>query len=192
MRPLVSDTAEELYQATAPLARGDEERGWPLLHLVEGSTRSLDEVEQLSRDNGETPGWAQIMDVDQAPLAYLPWLGLFVGVWLDRALPEDEQRSRIRVAEGLERGTVAAFKDAVARTLTGNKTIYLIERDGSAYRFTLNTLVSETPDPAATEAAARRQKPAGLVMTYAVVTSRPINTLEGSIDAQPGTIDSLT
>jgi len=52
--------------------------------------------------------------------------------------------------------------------LTGNRSVTLFERDTSAYHLTVRTFDAETPYPDRVLAALLSQKPAGLVMDYAV------------------------
>lgn len=166
-RPVVTDTTEEAYAAMRPLVQRDEENGWTGLHLVESIGRLLDPVEQLIRDSDLGPGWSAIVDVDRAPVEYLPWTGQIVGVRFKSTLTEAQMRQRIRDQEGRKRGTPGAMLDAISDTLTGSKIILLEERyGGDAYHFRVSVYEAQTPDPAATEAALLRQKPAGLTYDF--------------------------
>lgn len=115
-----------------------------------------------------------------------------VGVAFVGTLTEVQQRQRIEDQEGRRRGTRAAIEAAAKKTLTGGQQVFIYEKwGGDAYTLRVVTYTAETPDPAATEAAIRRQKPAGIVLIYEVVTAGTIDALAGTVDSQPGTIDSL-
>lgn len=158
--------AARLYVALAPLARQDDLNEWSLLILCNAIGTMFQLLDDLVRDSPDGPGWSILMDADRCPDVALPWLAQFVGV---RVLPDstaDEQRARLKATDGFHRGTPAAIRAAVAATLTGTQTVVLRERDGSAYRLSLSTLDTETPDKAKTQAAFYAQKPAGLVPTF--------------------------
>lgn len=170
--PALSATGQRLYDELEPLARdSDAGLSYPLARFCDALALLLDEVADLSRDgDDEAPGWTSIFDPDGAPAAWLPWMAQLVGVQFSPSLPEADRRARIKATDGFKRGTPAALVAAAQATLTGTKKVYLTERHGSAYRLTVATLASETLDPSATLAALMEQKPAGLVLTHAVVT----------------------
>jgi hypothetical protein len=97
---------------------------------------------------------------------------------LTPGLTEDDWRAEITSPPAFERGTPTAIRSAVQRYLTGNRTVTLIERDGSPWRLTVITYTSETLDAAAAERAARSQKPVGLVLTYRVDPGWNVGQLE--------------
>lgn len=171
-RPVVHDTAEDLYRQLGPLTRDDGLHGWMLLRLVAAATGALDEVEQLARDHPDgRPGWSTVVDVDLAPPTWLPWLGQFVGVRLPGDVSSPTARRRaIRDQASARRGTPAALAAAITATLRGSQRLELIERDGGAYRLTVRIYESEVVSLAAVEAAVASQKPAGIV---AVIDVRP-------------------
>lgn len=172
MRPTVCETAERLYEALGPaFTKLDEAQGWPLLLFCDAlCSVLLEPLHVLISDRDDQPGWAVIFDPDECPAEILPWLAMAVGARLTPAMSEGEQREAIKSPEGLIRGTPAALIAAVKATLTGSKTVLLDERYmGSAYKLRVRTLDGETPDPAATQAAAESQKPVGNVLVYAAV-----------------------
>ena len=122
-------------------------------------------------EEGE-PG-SPLVDVDRCPDWALPWLAALVGVTLPTGSTAELNRERIRNVAGWKRGTPAALRAAAGMYLTGDKTVYFRERDPTGgdppYCLEVVTRDSETPDPAAVEAALRRQKPAGILLTYRVV-----------------------
>lgn len=178
-QPTLSFTAQRLYDELAPLATEDEANGWALASYCSALAAQLDEVADLSRDQDDgTIGWAGVFDLDTVPAKFLPWLAQFVGVVIPESLDPAAQRLRVRETDGFKRGTPDAIRGAARQTLTGTQTVYLEERvGGDAYHLTVATISSETPDPVATEAAIRAQKPAGLVLTYSTVAGGDWQTL---------------
>lgn len=177
-QPVISELAQEIYDDLAPLAYADEENGWVLAYWIDALCSIAEQIATYARDQEDgTPGWAIVMDVDNAPEEVLPWLAQFVGARLSDSLTEGEKRTFIKEVGGWKRGTVAEIAAAVAPFLTGTKTVTITERFDpanptvdSAYHFQIRTLASETPDSAVTEAAVLARKPAGLIMHYSTYT----------------------
>lgn len=150
-------------------------RNWPednrtqLLRFIEAWTQPLMIVEQYVRDNGDRPGYADVMHPDTAPVEWLPWLAMMIGLRLRQGLATVDQRTQIRGMEGLRRGSVAAAKSRVSITLTGTKTVFFLERYGSAWRTAITTLAAETPSSSDTLRAAAEQKPIGIVLTSSII-----------------------
>lgn len=176
--PTSGSFADDLYQLLEPLARidgGDEQYGWALLHLVSAIGVPFQAiVDVVYEDNDGRPGYAVLMDADTCPTWALAWLAQFRGVRLPpRAVGELEadywlaMRERVKRADGQNRGSVDAMVAAAQRFLTGTKSVYMTERWGTdPYALNVQTVLSETPDPAAVLAALLEQKPAGIVLSY--------------------------
>ena len=187
-RPIVTNSAEDLYEGVLPLAHEDESNNWALLHFCEAFIGGLQPVEDIVRDDvvNDAPGWSIIVDVDRAPYVGLPWLGQFVGVTTpDKLMTEDESehdaRSRdyIRNTGGFDRGTLASIIGATQQNLTGSKTVILFERyQGSAYKLRVVTFTEETPSPATTLADILAQKPGGIVLTYDIIAKKTYDSLD--------------
>lgn len=176
MRPVVHATTEELYAALGTgITRGDEEAEWHLLLFLDAPAGELlGELDDLVRDSAEGPGWSAPFDVERATLEQLPWLGQLVGVRIPDGLTLEEARDWVQSTTGWRRGTPAAIAGAAGTTLTGTKKVRFLERDGgSAYRLRVQTYEIQTPDAAATEAAIRAQKPAGIVLIYDLLPGEP-------------------
>jgi hypothetical protein len=78
-------------------------------------------------------------------------------------------RAAIVEQAGHKRGTLGAQISAVKDTLTGSKSVRMIERVGAnAWQQTLITRTAETPSPSLTLAAWLTQKPAGIVATHTI------------------------
>lgn len=187
----VGSVGEALYERLAPLGYDDEAQDWALLILCGALGVMGQSLRDLVADSEAGPGWSSLLDVDRCPAPFLPFLAQFVGVRLPVGVAEAEARERIRTPAGFRRGTPAAIVAAAQRTLIGAKTVSLFERDGGAYRLTVVTRTSETPDTAATERAIRGEKPAGILLTYVVSASPIITELAGDIDSLAGTTNDL-
>ena len=197
-RPTVAALAEEAHAELGPISAPDGEKTrWALLALLQGLLGQLQPMEDLVRDSDAGTGYSPALDVDRCPPDLLRWLGQFAGVPVTPGDPKDaawvtKAREEIRQAAGWRRGTPRAIREAAQRHLTGTKTVRMLERDGSAYRMTVLTRTSETPNPAATEAAIRAQKPAGIVLAY-IVTDLPIwNEGTRTFNAAAGTFETAT
>lgn len=196
----LSDIALRLYDQLSPLAFDDPNRSYALAHLCEAFIGSLDAVEFYARNYDATVtkevvpgkfievevekiGWSKLFDLDLIPDNAVPWLAQFVGVSDPRYAGEDDAAYAARLKPlivnpiGFYRGTPGSIRSRVRDTLTGTKTVYLVERQGSAYTMAVSTWASETPNPTVTAAAARSQKPAGIVMNVSTLTGGDFQTL---------------
>jgi hypothetical protein len=141
-----------------------------LATYLEALSRGFEQIDSVVRDTDAGPGWSAMLDADRAPTWALRWLGQLVGVQIAPGQDESVARQAIRTPAGWRRGTPQAIIDAVKQTLTGTQTVILLERDTGAYHLTVATFTDETPDTAATEAAALSQKPAGLLMDVVTIS----------------------
>lgn len=121
-------------------------------------------------DNGEPP-WHTAFDPDRAPEQILPWLAQFVGVEVTPAMTALETRGAIKTPNGFSVGTIDAIRAGIQRTLTGTKRVVIRQRTPDATSIYIRTLLSETPDPAATEKLIRKKLiPWHLVLEYEAVS----------------------
>ena len=103
---------------------------------------------------------ATVMQLETCPDQLLPRLASFTGVQLKPGADADEARRAIEETEGFQRGTRAGLLSDVQQTLTGTKTVTILERfGGNAWTTVVRTRVSETPDTAATCRRSRRLPP---------------------------------
>lgn len=171
-RPVVSDAAERAYAALHPYhgtPEQEEASGWLLLHFCEAAARTRAKTTEALVFDDAGSGQRRMLSVDRAPGYALEWLAQFTGLrQIPPGLTESQTRQLIRNAPGLRRGTLDAIAGAAGLFLTGDRRVRVKERDGSAWRMTVITYQSQTPNPAATEAAIRSQKPIGIVLTYLV------------------------
>jgi len=177
--PVLKSWAARLYDRMGPLLGQEAALGYPLANYCGAIGEMFQKLDDYSRAQGVNgkyaPGWSQLLDPLRCPKDALPWLGQFVGVQVNTALSEADQRNQIIQRNGWSRGTVGAMVAALAATLTGTKSITVIERDSSvvpslpAYGISLYSRTSETPNSAASLAAVQAAKPAGLVLNYVVL-----------------------
>lgn len=166
--PALEPAADELYAAVEPLQYAEAQYDYPLAKLCQAAGLMVDPVDSLVRDTAAGPGWSVLLDVNRAPLAGLPWLAQFVGVTIPDGLDQLSQRQLIQQTGGFRRGSPGALVGAAQQHLTGNRSVFLYERDTSPYHLTVVTYTSETPDEAVVAAALQAAKPAGLILDYQV------------------------
>lgn len=190
--------AARLYARLEPLAYDDENQDFTLQNLC-AALATPREIFEVARDvtigDVEYLAWESVYDPDVCPEALLDWLAVFAGVVLPpSALTVAEKRSRILQAAGRYRGTERAWKEEIARTLTDTQNVRLVTFvDDDRWSVLVVTGEDETPDPAATERAARAGKPAGIILTFLVTDDPLIN--EGSLTINAvttATIDTAT
>jgi hypothetical protein len=178
-RPVVSATAERLYEAMGPMQDQDETHGWALLKLCDALTVSAAEVEAFAADTDTQAGWGPLLDVTAAPAKVLPYLAMFVGALITPALSVDQQRDLIRAAPGRRRGTPEAIKDAARLWLSGAKYVSLSERvGGNAYAVEVVVYESEVVDEDQLMASILAATPAGLALTITVSPGWTIAEME--------------
>lgn len=181
--PAATTFADQLYAELEPIGSED------LRTLCRAVGVGWQDLHEIVRDTDAGPGWSTLLDVDRAPAWALAWLAQMVGVRVTRGASETVQRAEVRTAAGAARGTPASLVAAVQATLTGTRRVILRERYGSPYRVRVETISAETPDPVAAEAAARAQKPAGLVLEFATITGQTWDSLGASVwDSQSGKV----
>jgi hypothetical protein len=186
--PPLNSVAQRLYDQLAPLQYDEANQNYALAKFCAAVGGMLQIIEDYARDQADAngnilPGWSQLLDLNRAPFAALPWLGQFVGVPVTRSLTDAQQRAQIRAVGGWNRGTVAAMVAALQPTLTGTKTVIVKEQDPvacpsiPAYGITFTTYLAETPNIPASLAALVSQKPAGLILNFVQLLGEDYATL---------------
>ena len=188
----MSSVGADLYDRLAPLAALDDAHDFAFAHLCNAIGLMRQQVADLSEDRDERPGWAGLADVETAPANALPYLAQIPGVKVTQGATEVVQRAEVRRHAGAARGRPASMIAEVQPTLTGSKTVRLLERTSSAWTFTVVTRTSETPNAATTLAAIERQRPGGDVGTHLVSDAPLVDEGTRTIDAAAGTIDTAT
>lgn len=136
--------------------------------LCEGIGAMFQPVEDIAGDDEETgaPGFSSLLDINRAETDALGFLAQFIGARLLPNVSEADQRAWIESGAGFARGRPGAIKSTAMATLTGDKVVILRERDGSAWRYTVITKPSETPDATHTQQVLQSQKPGPDIMTH--------------------------
>lgn len=175
--------AQDVLDALTPMLYAESTTGSALTDYVTGVSLPFELVEEWVSDTDTDIGWSLLLDVDRCPVEALPWLAQIVGLRLNTALSEADQRQQIHDVSNWKRGTPGAIKGAPAPYLTGTKTVVLRERfDGSGndapYDFEVITLASETTNATTVEAAFRSQKPVGDRLTYVNSTGQDLQDIK--------------
>lgn len=167
--PAMGPVAATIYAQLRPLARDDEQHGWPLAHYIAAKYGPLEDVASWVRDSDDGPGYSMLLDIDRCPVEALPWLAQFKGVVIPDGLTETAQRDWVRSAEGQRRGMTDALVRAGQRHLTGTKSVRVLERvGGNAYDITLQVRTSECADSVVTLADFKSAKRIGVRLTLVV------------------------
>lgn len=159
---------DDIYESLGHFARKDE--SGDLLTFVEALGMPLERLNEMVGDQPDgKPGWSPVFDVDNVEPEHLPFLAQFVGARLTPEMGVEQQRAEVREPSSWRRGTTAALRTTIQRTLTGSKRVIIRERTPEPWDIYVRTLKSETPDEARTEAVARANKVAGLVLSYEAI-----------------------
>lgn len=168
--------ADQIYESLGPFAA--EDQSGDLEKFTAALVGPAETVYEIVGEEDQEFGWSIVFDVDNCPAELLPWLAQFEGVELTPDMSEAARRSAIKVREGAARGRPATIVERIRRTLAIDRRVIIQEKDGDAYNLTIRTFAAETPNPALTEAAAISQKPAGLLLDFAVIEEDSYAALE--------------
>lgn len=152
--------------------------GFPLLKYLRTLAVPFDRAYQLTHQ-GEDP-WSVALDPETCPDWALPWLATMAGVRVPGGMIPTRIRRLVVDQPSKRRGTLPALTAAIQATLSGTRSVDIVERDGSAYRLTIRTEDEETPMPLDTYNAIMRHKPAGIVLNYQVIGGRSWDDATGT------------
>ena len=158
-----------LRERTEPLAPDDDAYDWTHAILCEALSKGFGRVGEIVDPPDPIPPMAPLLDPDLAPDWALPFVAQFAGVVLPSSLTGNVARDYIKALVSHTRGSRQAITAAARLHLTGGKTVWFRERDGSAYQLEVVTRTAETPDPDLVESYVRAAKPGGIVLRYRVV-----------------------
>lgn len=182
-RPVTTPFAEAVYALMDPVTVQDEALNWPLLRYVLAHSAMFDAVDTIVRDAVGRVGWGLALDAVNAPAYALPWLGQFGGVTVDTSQVVATQRDQILTHSGFRRGTLAAMIAAGQATMTGGKTLSVVERSGDAWTVAFTGTAAEIPSVPLTLAAIKTQKPAGVIVTLNGAGGASPNTTYNQVKA---------
>lgn len=169
--------------------RVDEASDAILDALVDASLELLDRAYLIAHGDDSMPPLAAVTDPRVAPLWGLPYAAVWVGGEMPGRRPgetDEDYTARARHAvvypRGMRRGSFEILRSSVAETLTGNRTVMVTERaNGDLYALLVQTYAAETPDPAATAAAAYAAPiDASLVLAVEVIDGQTYDQLEAA------------
>jgi hypothetical protein len=171
---------ENLLEQIQPLAYDDDDTNGSVRVLTQAVGTMWQDMEEIIRDEladpddpnpgGITPGYGTVMDVDEAPESWLPWLAQFVGVTIPQGLIREQMENLILGVGGMWRCTPKAIEEAVRTTLTGEKHLLMVERfEGKAYKVLIVTFKKQTPHEAETKRIAEEAMPGGTFVVYVCV-----------------------
>lgn len=178
----VHPTSRLLFEAVGP-ALNDDQTNLVLLAWLDGVGRLLGRVDDVVRADG----WRRMVDPGRTDPGWLPWLGLWVGVRVDGLASVGLQRAQVVGRSGAGRGTAAALVAAVRETLSGDRSVLVVERaddDVALVRVTL--LASEVESEVASEVAVRSVLPAGLLLDLQVVSTQTYAELAAEFGTYAG------
>lgn len=187
--PVLRAEAAQVFQQISP-----SDSGTVMASYCAALMGPVEDVADWAKDQGGRTGWGLVLDIDTCPDFLLSYLGRFRGVVIAPGTTPDEARRLIRESHGFQRGTRTGLISDVQQTLTGSKTVRVIERSAGPHTCTIVTRPAETPDSAATLAAAkdRRRKPLGILIDLEVTDLPLIDEGTRTIDAATGVIDTAT
>jgi hypothetical protein len=169
-RPVVSDLAELFYEDLGFHKDDDEATDWTLLRFNAGWAKPIEPVYELVRERDDgTPSWGILFDVDECPVARLPYVAQYPGCVLTPEMSEEQIRNEIREPTGWKRGQAASIKIAPRRTLTGTRRVILRSRTPEVGMHYIRTLATETLDEERTRKVLRAALPAWEVLDYEAI-----------------------
>jgi len=170
-KPAVAQATDEIYEDLTPLTEEDEVNNWHLILFLDAIMATLiEDVRSWVADRNNMPGWAVLLNVDEAPPEGLPWLAQFIGAIFKVGMSEEDQRLTIKTPNNHLRGRKSSIVKAAQRTLTGTQLVVVRERFGLAedhpYRLFIRTYDAQTPDESVVLADIMAQKPGGIRLDY--------------------------
>ena len=135
-------------------------------------------------DGTLVPGWSVLLDPNNCPTQFLPYLSQFNGTGVPPGTADAAARSQIKAEGGFSRGTVAAIIAAAQRTLTGSQSVAVLERTGplgaDPYQIILIVNPLQVTSLAALTVAVNAVKPAGILLNIVQSTGWTIGQMEAS------------
>lgn len=188
----------DMYAALAPIAAGDDQRGYPLAVICGAFGEMFKDVEEVARARPGREPYQQVFDIngdpdngiDGTPEFLYPWLAQIPGVRDINGLAPADQKAAILAEAGFYRGSVGAMVAKVAQTLAGSQRVRVVERASDAWTMELITSPRETPNPALTARVAEAAKVAMNLLTVIQSDLPIIDEGTRTIDASTGTIDT--
>lgn len=117
-------------------------------------------------DPGYVPGWSTLLDPNNCPAEFLPFLAQFIGVVIQPGTDAAVARAQIFAESNINRGTATSIQNAVTQHLTDTQSVHIIEREGQfgtdPYSFIVIVRSEEVISVQGLTDAVNATKPAGL------------------------------
>lgn len=134
------------------------------------------------------PGWSRLLDPNNCPDQYLPFLAQFNGTPVPTGLAADQARLMILHESASSRGTVSSITHAVQRYLTGSKSVSILERTNQngnedGYWFIVVVRPEEIPSVNVLVDAVNSVKPGGVMWLLVQTDAWIIATMEAEFSS---------
>jgi hypothetical protein len=182
--PALHPVAHQVYRLLPDYVRNaDASQDYALARFVGAGSVGLERANEfltIIDPSSSLSGTNELLNSAATPRAYLAWLAWLVGVDISNLAPQDVRPVLSNVVAAQYRGSRAAVRDAVQRTLTNSQPARVwANLDGvTPYLITVVTNESQTPDESGTLLAALTEKPAGMLLELQVVQGAVILELE--------------
>lgn len=160
---------ESLYEAMGFHRETDEANGFALRKLCEALCSPLQPIYDLVREREGQKGWAVLLDPDECPVEFLPYLAQWVGVRPQASWTEEHLRNEIKQPTSWKRGQPESIRLTAQRTLTGSKLVIMRERTPEPGFLYIRTLLTETPDPSRVKHDLEENVPAWILIDYEAI-----------------------
>lgn len=138
----------------------------------------LEPVYELVRERDDQKGWTVLLDPENCPVEFLPYLAQYVGCRPQPGWSEEHLRNEIKLPSTWKRGQPEAIRLTAQRTLTGEKRVIMRERTPEPGCLYIRTMLEETPDPARVKADLDENVPAWIKIDYAAIDGVSLADLE--------------
>jgi hypothetical protein len=161
-----SNLGDLVYESLGFHLDTDEENDFALRKFCEALCDPMQPVYDLVREHDGQKGWTVLLDPENCPVEFLPYLAQYVGVEPQPGWTEGQLRAEIKAPTGWARRRTNSIKLAANRSLTGPKRVILHERTPKPGCTLIRTLASETPSEERTREDILSQLPAWQLLDY--------------------------
>lgn len=118
-----------------------------LLAFCVALTSPLQPIYDLVRERDDQKGWTILLDPQNVPAQFLPYLAQWVGAILTPGMGEEQRRLEIEQPTSWKRGQDPSIELVTKRELTGEKWVRIRQRTPAPGHTYIRTLLSETANP---------------------------------------------
>jgi hypothetical protein len=160
---------ELLYSEMGFHRETDEANDFALRKICEALCAPMQPVYDLVRERDEQKGWTVLLDPDECPVEFLPYLAQWTGVRPQPSWSEEHLRNEIKQPTSWKRGQPEAIRLTAQRTLTGSKLVIMRERTPEPGCLYIRTLLADTPDPERVQQDLEENVPAWILLDYEAI-----------------------